>query len=418
MGDRWISYSEAVKIVEKVYNDEIIDVFPDVIINKSTLQKFEKLVEEVLEHNLLDEKNSMNNLETRNYFYATIFLVESKLGLLKKINKQYKEENLNFLNESVSSTEFQDTIKADDDFSEMLDIYMRLITNDQIEIIVNLEKLIVQEALNLYSEVKMRNYFLDSKIKNNKIENEINENKDIIEELNSDSNLEELYSHYVIDTSHISLNIGFYILLKLKVYTMTNNLLLKKQYIHYSIFSKLPLVNPNGSVRNIIRMSGLYHGPSLRNKLASEVRKYQRKVKDNYKLFEKIVITKYKISLPKNSENYFVQLHLLDIVSNRRKMSKEYVKILNNITKLIRSVIENKDILYGEWEFIHSYFIYKSYEYYLKDKTFDFMKLRLIAESRCNEESIERLSRKLQEEGINLSKQYIPKADNKEKNTK
>lgn len=382
MADRWISYSKAEEILKDWYERKLNKIMPNVIINKSCIQRFEKLLEEVLEYDLMADNNTLKSQERREYYYKLTFIAEEYTKLLKKLKKEANRETLDYIADNVFAN-FNTFEDLDKGFYSDLYAFLQLCAQNNKELIEAVNTLFLAAKVTLYEDVQNCNKKMLEDLINGNMDNYLKNNASLLEKFD----IETFYNSYEIDTSLLSFDEAVVILLRLKIYILMTNIMLKKQYEHYSIFSKIPLLNVDNkmSVLDIVRTTTSYKDY---NDLMNKARKFQRQIKKDYELFEKKVSKKTKLAKLKNMKYYFLQLLILSEESNDEGEASEYLKTVKDTKRIVYKIIKNEHLKHEEWDYILSYIIYKDVEYYVKDKTFDFMKIRLVEESKIIKENL------------------------------
>lgn len=437
MKNRWISFQRAIEIIQDYYNNSengVKNLLPEIVINKSCIQRFENLLLEILEYDLMDDESTIKDKDKRERFYRLTFISEENTKFLKKIRQVVNKENLDYIADYVFvNSQIEDELNNVLTSSEVINY----IKDNPYEFhtIENLEKKFPNFHINdnldkgFYNDLftflhistlgtgdlkEAVNYvFLcgslalkESKQKNDSMiySDIIKKNTDKYFEKNS-SLLEKFfvdnfYANYEIDTSKFSFEQAVLVLLKLKILTLTLNIILTKQYEYYSVFSKIPLLNTEESISisDVVRMTTTYNSSK---ELNNNIRKYQRKLKNDYDFFVKKVSKKIEIEKLKYMKYYFLQLIILSEEIEEDEGNIEYIKIVKETKKIIYKLINEEHLTHTEWDYIISYIIYKDVEYHLKEKTFDFMKIRIIEESKINNEVLNLLVKSL-EEGFSM----------------
>lgn len=103
MANRWVSYSKAAENIKDYYTKYIGKELPEIVIDKSCVQRFEKLLENVLEYDLMNDENTAKDIEVREHFYNMTFIAEEYTNLLKKLRKEEGRENLDYIADYVFS---------------------------------------------------------------------------------------------------------------------------------------------------------------------------------------------------------------------------------------------------------------------------------------------------------------------------
>lgn len=437
MANRWISYSRAAEIIKDYYDSGINKKFPEIVINKSKIQRFEKLLENVLEHDLMDDANTIKDIPIREYFYKVTFLAEEYTNLLKKLRKEDGNESLDYIADYIfSNSQIAEEIDNLSSHEQIIEyINNNLYTFHTIE---NLEKVFPKFHINenldkgfykdLYDFLSICNYGHENLVKNINVifhkmalilseykkNNDLKMYQDVLNEnldkyfennpsLGKKIEVEEFYVEYKLDTSMLRFNEAVSFLLKLKFFTLLMNRMLTKQWVSYSVFSEIPVLDTSGqmSVYNIVRMTT---SCSDLKELKNKIRRLQRLVKKDYDLFVKKMSPKIEVEKLKHMKYYFVQLIVLsEEIKEENEIDEEierknkYIKIVKETKNIIYRLINDEHLTHKELDHLTSFIVYKDMEYYLKEKTFDFMKIRIIEESKINKEVIDLLIKTIEE---------------------
>lgn len=423
MANRWVSYSKAAENIKDYYTKYIGKELPEIVIDKSCVQRFEKLLENVLEYDLMNDENTAKDIEVREHFYNMTFIAEEYTNLLKKLRKEEGRENLDYIADYVFSynqiAEELDNISSCKQIVEYInenpykfhtienlkEIFPKFHTNEHLDkgyykdlyeflYICTLGCDRVSEGVNsifhhMSLELHKDKQENDIKIYQAVIKRNVDEFLKKNYELIKDFEIENFYVEYNLQTTSLSFPEAVVLLLRLKIYTLTMNIKLTKEWEYYSIFSQIPLLNDEGqmSVSDIVRMTTSYIDS---RELNNNIRRFQRRVQKDYELFVKKISKKIEVEKLKNMKYYFVQLIILseEIKEEENEEENKYIKIIKETKRIIYRIINDEHLTYKEWNHVLSFIVYKDMEYYLKEKTFDFMKFRIIEESRLNKKNL------------------------------
>ena len=80
MAERWITYTKIVEVLNEHYNssEDLKIEFKELKINKSKVQRFEKLLVEVFNYNLMDENLVAGDFKRKCLDYIDVFFSEER----------------------------------------------------------------------------------------------------------------------------------------------------------------------------------------------------------------------------------------------------------------------------------------------------------------------------------------------------
>ncbi len=404
MAERWITYTKIVEVLNEHYNssEDLKIEFKELKINKSKVQRFEKLLVEVFNYNLMDENLVAGDFKRKCLDYIDVFFSEERTGLLKKIKKEDEKQSLDYLNEYAVEACFnifdiKNEYLENWTFLRDIETFFSFYDTSKEDSLIFLES-----AFELNKKVQEWNSKKLKKIRNNK--------KDFLDKLNKNEieirdDIEYDFPEN-INMKNMLFSEAVYFLLKLKIYRLTNVLMIKKQYVEYINFSKFPILNVD-EIKSISNTVKLIYKSNIHGK-AAKIRDIQRTHKRVYEYFEYLTkkIVGINGEIIENLKVYLTQLILLsekyseqgNIEANDFGEVENHYRKLMSETKKIIIKINNKDsgITHSEWEYILSYLIYKTHEYYLKEKTIDYMFERVEEELEFTIENYSELIRKIE----------------------